>query len=166
MKYSLLALALIAIFTSSCKQAVIQPIKTIFLVRHAEKESDGTTDPMLTLEGQKRAELLAKMLADVGVSKIYSSNYNRTKSTAEPLSKLLGVEIVIYDPKKQAELLKTIGESTDSAILIVGHSNSIPQLCNLFLAKEAYQALDESQYDHIFVINKSGSTMSSYLLKY
>ncbi|MBL4671387.1 MAG: hypothetical protein JKX81_03935 [Arenicella sp.] len=35
---------------------------TFYLVRHAEKQDDGTKDPHLTEQGQKRTEYLAQQL--------------------------------------------------------------------------------------------------------
>ena len=43
---------------------------TLYLVRHAEKQSDGGRDPALTEAGQHRAQQLAGWLKDKGISDI------------------------------------------------------------------------------------------------
>ncbi|GAI92910.1 unnamed protein product, partial [marine sediment metagenome] len=53
-------------------------ITTIFLVRHAEKAQDSTSDPPLTSEGKARAQELAYILKHVPLVAIYSTPYIRT----------------------------------------------------------------------------------------
>src|SRR5882762_9030090 len=50
--------------------AAQQNVRTIFLVRHAEKAS-AAADAPLSSEGQKRAECLATTLKDAGIKQIY-----------------------------------------------------------------------------------------------
>ena len=58
---------------------------TIYLVRHAEKAKG--KDPVLTAQGKQRAENLAQMLQDAGVTRVYSTDYRRTQQTAAPSAK-------------------------------------------------------------------------------
>ena len=55
----------------------------VFLVRHAEKV-DQSMDPDLSMEGYRRAGELARVLADAGIERIFSSDYVRTRETAGP----------------------------------------------------------------------------------
>ena len=50
-----------------------QGVRTIFLVRHADKIDDAP-DALLSDAGHRRAECLAKMLADVDIQQIYTSD--------------------------------------------------------------------------------------------
>jgi ATPase subunit of ABC transporter with duplicated ATPase domains len=61
-------------------------ITTYYLIRHAEKDrSDATEkDPLLTNQGTARAKNWAKVFKDVPFQMVYSTNYKRTKATAQP----------------------------------------------------------------------------------
>lgn len=131
---------------------------TIIVVRHAEKEvvtGDAMmkSDPPLSAEGKTRAENLVSALKEFNPVAVFSTNYERTKATVSPLSKKIGVEIQMYDPRNQqafAEKLKTMEGST---IVVAGHSNSAPGLVNLLIGDNAkYANLDESVYNKIFIV--------------
>src|SRR5688500_4636201 len=60
-----------------------------YVVRHAEKESANsnmTSDVPLSAAGMARAEELKELLKDKKIVRIYSTDYQRTKSTAAPLA--------------------------------------------------------------------------------
>jgi hypothetical protein len=59
---------------------------TLFLVRHAEKSAPNGDLP-LSAEGRSRAAMLASMLHDTGVGRIYTTEMVRTRETAEPLER-------------------------------------------------------------------------------
>jgi len=66
---------------------------TIILARHAERP-DGL-DPSLTDEGRKRAQELADVLEDNGVTAIYTPDLNRMRETAAPVAERLDLEVNI-----------------------------------------------------------------------
>src|SRR5688572_18451737 len=71
-----------------------------YIVRHAEKATVDTvksSDVPLSEQGVKRSESLAGKLQDKSIKHIFSTNTVRTKTTAEPLSKLLGVPVETYN---------------------------------------------------------------------
>lgn len=123
---------------------------TIYLVRHAEKQDDGTKNPHLTKQGQKRADYLAQQLSLANITKIYSTNYNRTQETAKPLSDLLGISVQSYDPRKLEEFAETLKAEVGHAV-IVGHSNTTPTLAAL-LSGEEVDAIDEDEYENLYQI--------------
>ena len=82
---------------------------TLYLVRHAEKQSDGSRDPALTEAGRNRSAQLANWFQDKGITEIWSSDYKRTRDTANPLVTGLGLELSIYDPRNLPELVKPYG---------------------------------------------------------
>ena len=63
-----------------------QETTTFILVRHAEKASDGTSDPALTKAGAARANNILSLFQKTEITAIYSSNYKRTKMTVAPLA--------------------------------------------------------------------------------
>jgi broad specificity phosphatase PhoE len=133
----------------------------IYLVRHAEKADDGTKDPTLTEEGEKRAENLAQILLEKNITKIYSTNYQRTRNTAQPLASLLDLEIIIYNPSDTSFYSTIRNEVRDNNLLIVGHSNTTPSLTNAIIGQKTYKQLEESVYDQLFIIEAKKGKYSS-----
>ena len=103
----------------------------VVLVRHAEKGPG--SNPGLSPAGHLRAEALADALALTGIRHIFTSDQLRTQATAAPLGALLGVksEPVGFGPGGLAAHIKTLTEriqALDGAVLVVGHSNTVPEL--------------------------------------
>ncbi len=103
--------------------------RMIYLTRHAEKAS-ANGDPALTAEGVARAQGIAELLMQAKITHIFSTNYVRTKQTAQPLSSALALPVQSYDPGKQAQFAKLLLAQTGNT-LVVGHSNTIPDLIRL-----------------------------------
>ena len=148
--------------TSTPELAVqMHPDAVYYLVRHAEKTKE-KDDPGLTDAGRKRVQDLAARLADVPLTKIYSSDYMRTRDTAAPIAKAKGLEIVIYDPNKLEEFAASILAETGH-ILVVGHSNTTPPL-SAFLGGEAGTPIVEAtEYNRLYVLTREGDTVTSLI---
>lgn len=136
---------------------------TIFLVRHAEKAPGQSQDPPLSEAGQARSEALARMLVKSDVKGIYTSQFLRTRQTAEPLANRLGIEATAVplsmkpnNPREISEeslqgLLNGIQQHAGEAVLIVGHSNSIPEVIRL-LGGDIVPVIEESSFDDLFIV--------------
>ncbi len=125
---------------------------TVYLVRHAEKElsSDDPKDPPLTPCGEERAASLAVFLSEVRLDAVYSSDFLRTRNTAQPVAQDKELEVRIYDHKKLekfAEMLLERGED----VLVVGHSNSTPALAGMLTGGEL-ESMDERIYNRIYQV--------------
>ena len=127
-------------------------IFTIYLVRHSEKEAAAKNprNPALSQCGEQRAESLSKFLKDVGLDAIYSSNYIRTKSTAEPTSLKKKIETQMYNPRKLSDFASLLIERKQDA-LVVGHSNTTGVLAGLLVGKDI-KPFKEDIYDRIYQI--------------
>jgi phosphohistidine phosphatase SixA len=99
------------------------------------------------------------LLKDVGVKGIYTTQYKRTRQTAEPLARQLGVSIVERPVNSanaatyardlaQEILVRNAGES----VLIVGHSNTVPDIVTA-LSGQPVSAMTDAEYDHVFTIS-------------
>jgi len=124
---------------------------TLYLVRHAEKQLDGSRDPILTEAGKNRSQLLAGWFRNKNIKDIWSSDYKRTRDTAKPLLSQLELELSIYDPGNQAALVEKLLHKQHTA-LIVGHSNTIPELARL-LCDCLIADMEESEHDRLIVIS-------------
>ena len=134
----------------------VQANQAVFVVRHAERADGGAggamsgTDPDLSEAGRARAESLATLLKDAKITAIFVTPYKRTRQTAEPLAKALGLEIVAVDPKDTAGLIEKVKAVSGNA-LVVGHSNTVPDvLTRLGIADPP--KLADADYDNLFVV--------------
>ena len=136
----------------------------IFLVRHAEKvdESDGSP---LTEQGQLRAEKLADLLRDSGVQTIYSSDFVRTRLTAAPLADQLDLEVKIYDHQNLDAFSRQL-LSRPGRYLVVGHSNTTPQLAGL-LGGEPGPDIQSLEYDRLYMLaRRPGDDVATVVLRF
>ena len=137
---------------------------TIYLVRHAEKQAGD--DPSLTGAGLERAEVLGEILSNAGVEKIWSSDYRRTRETAAPLATRLGLDVEIYDASDLSSLADRLTTEGLTA-LVVGHSNTTPQLAELLGAAPGEPIVEANEYDRLYVIErKDGVTVSDEIRRF
>lgn len=149
----LVLLLLTTCFYSVHAQDDAPVLTTIILVRHAEKVADGSQDPPLSEKGQARAENIASLLSNARVDAIFSSDYQRTRSTALPLAEQKGLEVQLYDPRLQDGLVgKLLTEYQGKTVVVVGHSNTVPFAVNALLRENSLQPLDETEYEQVFVV--------------
>src|SRR5438128_10738466 len=96
---------------------------TYYISRHAEKNSIATmTYPPLTATGQAHAFALRDYLKGKNIAAVYSTNYVRTKATAQPTAELYNLPVTIYNPSASAALVDSLKNVNTRTILIVGHS--------------------------------------------
>lgn len=162
MKHLLILFSFILVLTACTSQN--QP-KTIFIVRHAEKQLEGN-DPELAYVGGVRAKKLAQILEGQEIKHIFSTDYNRTRLTAEPTSSAAGVEIQTYDPQNHGALVEQL-RKLEGNVLVVGHSNTVSQLANYFVGDgEKFDDLTDLEYDYIYIVtlepNSSSVTRKVY----
>ena len=136
----------------------------IFLVRHAEKANEDGYDPPLSKKGSKRAERLSVLLLDEGIGAIYSTNFIRTRSTAAPLATKLDIPIEIYDPYK-SDILQTI-RNTSENLLIIGHSNTVPNLINTLINDNKFEQLGDYEYDKLFILSRLDGDFDITIMEY
>ena len=82
MTKSFVTLVCLAILTTVASAAYAQ--RAVFLVRHADR-LDESEDTPLSKSGEARAQLLARLLKDSGITAIYTSQWQRTIKTASRL---------------------------------------------------------------------------------
>lgn len=137
-----------------------------YIIRHAEKDisNPADKDPQLSEEGVVRAEKWAEIFENVDFDAVLSSDFNRTRKTADAIATKTGKTVDIYDVRdlyNEEFKQKTQGKT----VLVVGHSNTNPALVNKIIAENKYQALEESEYGSLFIVNVApdGTTSSQML---
>jgi phosphohistidine phosphatase SixA len=131
---------------------------TIFLVRHAERADSGTmagttmaTDPDLSDAGRARAESLAMMLKDAGIKTIYTTEYQRTRQTAAPLAKALGIEVTVVPSRDMKGLIEKL-KAAAAPVLVVGHSNTVGETIAALGISEPVK-IGDADYDNLFIVS-------------
>lgn len=135
---------------------------SIYLVRHAEKQSE-QENPNLTSCGQMRAKQLAVILENVDIKAIYSTSYQRTLATATPTSQQKKLPIKHYSPRDLEQFALSLKQLKMNA-LVVGHSNTTPQLTSL-LSGEEVDDIDEKQYQMLYQVQFSAGDSTLTVLK-
>jgi phosphohistidine phosphatase SixA len=140
---------------------------TVFLVRHAEKEDEPKQDPPLKKEGVARSQELARILSIAGIKAIYTSQFIRTKQTAEPLTAKIGVTATVLTIKPNPSNLRLIAEESTAELvnkilqrpgesaLVIGHSNWIPDVIKM-LGGDVVPTIDEKKFDDLFIVTVYG----------
>ncbi len=144
---------LLTIIFSSCGT-------TYYVVRHGEKETSNMnmiSDVNLSPAGKERAKELKDILIDKDIRHIFSTNMVRTKTTAQPLSDALQIPVQTYNATDTA-FVKALKKGMKGNVLIVGHSNTVDNVVNIFLNKTLLQDLPETEYNNLFIIKKNGNT--------
>ena len=155
MRLRILLFLLACCFIGNATAADKNSSYTLYLIRHAEKQADGSRDPALTEIGKNRSEQLAVWFQDKNITEIWSSDYKRTRDTAKPLATGLDLELSIYDPRNLPDLVKELRRHQRTT-LIVGHSNTTPELARL-LCDCFVEDMDESEYDRMIAISVGGN---------
>ena len=157
-KTIVLLLALLTL-VAACKEsgkinlAEKENTSVYYFIRHAEKDRSDSTNknPSLTLQGLERANKWALFFEDKNIAAVYSTNYKRTQQTALPIAKEQNLEIISYTAK---ELIseKFIANNKGKNIVIVGHSNTTPELVNRLLGEKKYEDIADSENNNVFIV--------------
>lgn len=152
MKMKKLLTSIAILFILFCTNA--QEITTVILVRHAEKQVSESKNPDLTEIGRKRAQNLTSLLREIQIDHIYSTEYLRTQNTVQPISTDREIPIQPYNPRELDSFAdKLLADHKGKTILVSGHSNTTPMLVNALMGEAAYENLDDSEYDWIFIVD-------------
>jgi len=163
---SFLLVALLISLAVFCQTAIAQeefkPI-TVFVVRHAEKEDEPKQDPPLKKEGVARSQELARVLGGANIKAIFTSQFARTKLTAEPLVAKSGAPVTsltlkpnpsnlrLISEESTAELINKILQRPGESVLVIGHSNWIPDVVRM-LGGDTAVTVDEQKFDDLFIV--------------
>ncbi len=142
-----------------------EPERTVvFIVRHAEKMDDTENpDPVLSEEGEARADRLARMLVNQRLGAAYATEYKRTQQTVAPAAAAVGIAPTVVEAagvKELAEALKT--RHKGQSVLVSGHSNTVPALIAA-LGVEKEIVVKGGDYGNLFVVTLNGGDKPLFL---
>lgn len=157
MKIVIVTLALVLCFyTKAAGQNPAPPCLTktsltkLFIVRHADKLPAGDG---LSAAGTARAKELKRVLALAGIDSVFSTNFNRTKNTVQPLADLVGVSVKLYATESEV-VTRILQGSRGKRLLVAGHSNTVANLIqNCGCTPPAtINPIPDTQFDNLFLV--------------
>src|SRR6266849_2763973 len=127
----------------------------VLVVRHGEKAKGGGNDPELSPAGHERANALARILKDSQITAVFVTEFKRTQETAAPTAKETHITPTIVPSTDIAGLAVKLRAVNGNA-LVVGHSNTIPDLIKA-LGIAIPINIPDGDYTEIFVVSLSDS---------
>jgi phosphohistidine phosphatase SixA len=131
-----------------------QSVRTIFLVRHADKVSEEADAP-LSDEGRRRADCLANTLADSQIQQIFTSDLQRTQQTAAPLAEKLHLKPIAIPISRPDELIDAIRAGKAASVLVVWHDATLPKILRA-LGAPVISPIAPTEYDRFFILTLAG----------
>jgi broad specificity phosphatase PhoE len=154
-KQILTLVCLVVLTAAAAVQAAGDQI--VFIVRHAERADAGTRgggtmseDPPLSTAGKARAQRLATMLGAADVQQIFTTTFQRTRQTAAPLATARHLEIDTAASSTADGLVERLRKS-EGASLVVGHSNTIPEILTKLGVAETI-TIPEQEFNNLFIV--------------
>ncbi|WP_300973402.1 histidine phosphatase family protein [Sphingomonas sp. LHG3406-1] len=103
-----------------------RPVPNIYVTRHLHTP-EGVPNAQLTEEGRAAAVRLADWLAKDPPATILVSETDRARDTAAPTAARYKAAVLVYDPKDTPALVEQV-LATKGTVLVVGHSNTVPDI--------------------------------------
>ena len=126
---------------------------TYYLIRHAEKDrsDQANKDPMLTDEGNARAERWSAYFDSISLDAVYSTKYLRTVMTATPTATKKSLDVLPYDPSNlYDEDFKSA--TVEKTVLVVGHSNTTPAFVNKIIGDSTFGDMKDTDNASLYVV--------------
>lgn len=149
-RFLCLLLAAAALALSGCASTPSSDGTTFVVVRHAEKATDDPEDPQLSEIGRRRAQRLAEVLADAPVVAVYATEFKRTRQTAQPIADRRHIPVNAYFSRGPAaeSAARWRRDHDHGTVLIVGHSNTVPDLVTALSGQPA-APMPDTEYDRL-----------------
>ena len=88
----------------------------------------------------------------------------RTLNTIKPIAQEINFDAIIYSPSK-IEFKSFIESNIGNNILIVGHSNTIPDFVNGLINNNIYSQIDDSNNSNLYIVSICNSEINHRLIK-
>ena len=139
----------------------------VFVLRHADRLPDPADD--LSPAGWERAELLARMLGESGITVAYHSGTIRAQHTLKPLKQRLG-EALAVEAVGSGDVTATIAavrsQPVDAVVAVVGHSNTVGPIVE-GLGAGPVPPIAPDEFDRLFVLfGGPSATLALLRLRY
>ena len=149
----LIRTALAALVALAAMPAVAQ--SNVYVMRHLNTPA-GQADPDLLPTGRQAAEALTAWFRGERPVAIYVTDYKRSRQTAAPLAAWLGLNPIVYNPADTPGLIARV-RAEHGGVLIVGHSNTVPDIVAA-LGGARPAALGHEDFGDIWRVAPGGAT--------
>ncbi len=122
-----------------------------YVMRHLDTPA-GERDPDLLPAGRAAAQTLVRWFRGKRLTAIYVSDFKRTRQTAAALYSARRLEPKTYDPADTPALLARV-RAERGPVLIVGHSNTVPDIVEALGAPRP-AALSHPDFGDIWTVKK------------
>lgn len=158
-KSAMLAIALAAV--SAFAAAPASAAESVYIIRHLQKAAGD--DPALTPQGAAGAQALAELLGNRRIQAVFATPTRRAIQTGTPLAVRLGLPVTRYDPADAAALVQAARDIPGN-ILVIGHSNTVPDLVAQFGGARP-GPLTEQDYGTIYLVETETKEVREIALK-
>lgn len=136
----------------------------IYFLRHAEQIDIGIEDSPLSEVGKLHADYWKTVFQNIQFDRVYATKYVRNTKTAEIITAGTALRLELYSPMS-FEVRKLIAQFQGQKVLIIGHSNTIPDMVNRLINETRYSSMPHDNYNLVFIVtvNKNGDTSSTVL---
>lgn len=170
MKFIVLLLTGVFLFALTGDVFAQKKTITVVIFRHADKEiavEGDESEPDISIEGQKRAVRLVKVLEKYKPTRLFSTNYPRTIQTVTPLSRIKNLRAEFYEPGNLSELVeKILASENQRNIAVAGHNSTTFQLANLLLKDSKYTMPEDSDYGKIWILRIKNGKVTDKVISY
>lgn len=97
-----------------------------------------------------RAARLEAMLRSADIVQVFATEFQRTRQTAAPTAAARSLEVLVV-PAKEADALVAQIRQAKGNVLVIGHSNTVPDLLKRLGIKDDI-SIGDSEYDNLFVV--------------
>jgi phosphohistidine phosphatase SixA len=157
---SLFAVSVATPTIEAAAQSAAGEAQSIILVRHAETIASKQRE--LSPVGTRRAQELATVLKDAGITGIIITDTRRARETAAPLVKATGIVPQIFQlPDRTAaaahrmqhreSVAAAIRSHTGKSILVVGHETTVPAIISI-LGGPKLPNICSTVHDSLFIL--------------
>lgn len=129
---------------------------TVIVVRHAEKQFGTIDDPPLAQEGEERAQALAKLVGHRqfgAIAAVFSTETRRAQATALPVATRLGRTTIVTNADVDALVRRIKSEFHGKTVLVVGHSNTVPEIVSRLSGRKDIPAMGDNEYGTIYIVS-------------
>lgn len=140
--------------TSKIIQESKSNVTQIFILRHTEKADDTSENPELSAKGIERAAYWKKVLQHTTFDQVFTTEFKRNIQTANLIASNSSVKPEMYYPMS-FDVLTFMNQIKGQTVLIIGHSNTIPDMVNRLIDETKYPPMSHQNYNILYTITIS-----------